>query len=204
MQVMVDAMTIGNALARACLDRLHAGVVVVDRMRRVQMINAHGSRLLGAGRELAVSNRRLTCSLASQHELLGRLIESACGQPAKGGAMRVAGGANRHGLLLSVLPIPRSHDLATLLPEPIAMVVMGDPSADSLPPGVYRMLFSLTDSEATLLAALVRGTTVAGWARLRGISVATVRSQLRSLFEKTGTDSQAHLVAIAKSIPPVS
>lgn len=106
--------------------------------------------------------------------------------------------------LLTVLPIPLSHELATLLPEPLALVVIGDSAAEGPPIDVYRSLFSLSAAEAALLAALARGTSVSEWARQRNTSVATVRTQLRSLFDKTGTDSQARLVALVKSIPPAS
>jgi DNA-binding CsgD family transcriptional regulator len=90
------------------------------------------------------------------------------------------------------------------LPEPLALVVIGDPSDDNVPIETYRALFSLSCAEAALMAALVRGNSVGDWARERNVSVATVRTQLRSLFEKTGTDTQARLVGLAKAVPPIA
>ena len=204
MQSRLDALAVGNTLARACLDRLHASVLVVDRARHVHLANAHATQLLGERRELLMSNRQLKCGVPSLDERLGRLIVAACVQPASGGAMCVARDADRTALLLSVLPIPQRHELAALLPEPLALIVIGDPSADRVPIEIYRTLFSLTAAEALLMAALVRGSTVSDWARQRSVSVATARTQLHSLFEKTGVDSQARIVGLAKSILPVS
>ena len=87
--------------------------------------------------------------------------------------------------------------------EPLALVAVSDPDANWVPAGVYRTLFTLSTAEASLLEALVAGVALGDWSRQRGVSVNTARSQLRSLFEKTGTDSQARLVALAKSIAPV-
>lgn len=203
MQARLDTLAVGNALARACLDRVQAGVVVVDKARRVQLVNACGAQMLGKGRRLCLTNQRLACNQPALDEQLGRLIASACALPASGGALRAGGDATHEDWLISVLPVPHNHDLAALLPEPLALVVISEANADTIPVDAYRSLFSLTAAEAALLAALVRGSTVADWARHRGISVATVRTQLRSLFDKTGTDSQVRLIGVARSIPPI-
>lgn len=55
--------------------------------------------------------------------------------------------------------------------------------------------YGFTPSERALAESLVRGRTVEQHARLRGIGVSTVRSQLKSLLAKSGTARQAELVA---------
>ena len=202
MQSRFDALTVGKALAAACLDRLQAGVLVVDKVRHALLVNAHATRLLG--RELSIANQRLRCGTPSLDECLGRLIDCACTVPGKGGAMRIDRPVGMRPLLLTVLPIPPAHDLAALLPQPLALLVVSDPAVDAPPIAVYRNLFSLSVAEAALLAALAHGTSVSEWARQRNISVSTVRTQVRALFDKTGTNTQAQLVALVKSIPPMS
>lgn len=54
--------------------------------------------------------------------------------------------------------------------------------------------FGLTAAEAGLAAEIVKGDGREAAAKRRGISVATARSQLSSIFEKTGTHRQAELV----------
>lgn len=202
LKARIDALAAEAALMRSCLDRVQAGVAVVDKSRRVHLINAAGVRLFGQGDALGIRHQRLMSKRADVDESLGRLIGAACTLPATGGALRVTRASPAAALLVMVVPVPSSHDLAALMPEPLALVVVADPEAGVDLAGVYRTLFSLTASEAALMQALARGMSTAQWTAQRGISIATARTQLRSLFEKTGADSQARLVGLAKSIPP--
>ena len=201
MQSRIDTLTAGSALARAFIDRLQAGVLVVTRSRRVVLVNEHASTTLTATQAVFIANGKLMCNQPSAAENLRRVVDAACGAGRRGGAFSVARTAGRPVLLVNVLPIPQQHDLACLLTEPLALVVIGEPDAAHLSPDVYRALFSLTPAEASLMAALATGVSVRDWASQRGIALATVRTQLAALFEKTGVDSQARLVSLAKSLP---
>ena len=57
-------------------------------------------------------------------------------------------------------------------------------------------LFGLTAAEARLAVQITRGDTPADIALESGVSIATVRSQLASVFAKTQTSRQAELVAL--------
>ena len=63
-------------------------------------------------------------------------------------------------------------------------------------PTTLQRLFGLTPSEAALAVHLARGETLTEIAGERGVTLATVRSQLASVFDKTQTSRQAHLVAL--------
>jgi DNA-binding CsgD family transcriptional regulator len=63
-------------------------------------------------------------------------------------------------------------------------------------PTTLQRLFGLTPSEAALAVHLARGATLTEIAEERGVTLATVRSQLASVFDKTQTSRQAHLVAL--------
>jgi DNA-binding CsgD family transcriptional regulator len=56
--------------------------------------------------------------------------------------------------------------------------------------------FSLTATEARLATYLGEGGSVAGYAEMFGVAVGTVRSQLKSVFAKTGVNRQGALAAI--------
>ena len=60
---------------------------------------------------------------------------------------------------------------------------------------VLKLTFGLTAAEARLAAAICEGTELKTAARRFGVSRETVRSQLRSIFGKTGVHRQAELVA---------
>jgi DNA-binding CsgD family transcriptional regulator len=64
----------------------------------------------------------------------------------------------------------------------------------SLP--TLQRVFGLTRSEATLAAQIAGGATLTDIAAEKHVSLATIRSQMAALFDKTHTHRQAHLVAL--------
>ncbi len=64
-------------------------------------------------------------------------------------------------------------------------------------------LFRLSRAEARLARAIVHGDSVEDYARDQGLCLPTVRTQLSSIFNKTGTDRQATLVRLIADIPVV-
>ena len=62
--------------------------------------------------------------------------------------------------------------------------------------GALRSNFSLTAAEAYIALGIARGETLASIAAVRGIAVATARTQLKSVFSKLGAHRQSQLVAL--------
>ncbi|MGH7248268.1 MAG: helix-turn-helix transcriptional regulator, partial [Pseudomonadota bacterium] len=67
-----------------------------------------------------------------------------------------------------------------------------------------RRRFGLTLAETGLAAEILKGYGRKAAARRRGISDATAKSQLSSIFEKTGTHRQAELVRLLLIAPEAS
>jgi DNA-binding CsgD family transcriptional regulator len=67
---------------------------------------------------------------------------------------------------------------------------------------VLEGLFDLTPAEARVASALTGGATIREISRQIGIGEETVRSQLKAVFEKTGTRRQAELVGLLGGIAP--
>ena len=66
--------------------------------------------------------------------------------------------------------------------------------------GLLNMLFDLTPAEARLLQALAGGLRLQSYAESVGVQASTVRTQLNSIFNKTGTKRQAELLSIVASL----
>lgn len=64
-------------------------------------------------------------------------------------------------------------------------------------------LFGLSAAEARLARAICHGDSVEEYAREQGLRLPTVRTQLSSIFNKTGTTRQATLVRLIAGIPVV-
>jgi DNA-binding CsgD family transcriptional regulator len=85
--------------------------------------------------------------------------------------------------------------------QPTAVLYVFDPEARPTPsPAMLRRLFGLTTTETEVALRLTAGRTASQVAADLGTSLATVRTHLRQLFDKTGTSRQAALVSLLVSL----
>lgn len=86
--------------------------------------------------------------------------------------------------------------------QPLAMGFIHDPTARAkLDPFMVATAFDLTPAEARVAVALARGESVAEIAVEHTVSVQTIRTQVKSVLAKTGTDRQAELVGLLSTLP---
>jgi DNA-binding CsgD family transcriptional regulator len=183
-------------------ESLRQGAILVDAAANVLFTNAPARAVLETGEGLVLKGGCLASTDGA--DTLQRLIAS-CARgvgPMRGplgGELDVRRGPNRPCLHVSVTPL-RSKDPATGMPwlglrPPAAIVTVVDPETGrrQLAQNLHNR-FGLTGAETGLAAEILKGDGRAAAARRRGISVATARAQLSSIFEKTGTHRQAELV----------
>jgi DNA-binding CsgD family transcriptional regulator len=86
-----------------------------------------------------------------------------------------------------------------------ALVMLGrrQPAPD-LAVEMLGSLYSLTSAEQRVLVGLLAGQRVEALACERGVTVATLRSQVGSLREKLGAGRLEDLVRLAAGLPPMS
>jgi DNA-binding CsgD family transcriptional regulator len=83
-----------------------------------------------------------------------------------------------------------------------ALMFIFDPEqAHDITADLVRKLFKLSPAEAQLAVSLCAGRTLEEIAAERGRALSTVRSQVRSLFDKTGTNRQTDLVSLLLASP---
>ena len=181
---------------------LRQGAILVDAEAHALFINTAARVILEAGDGLVLKGGCLATTDGA--DTLRRLIASCARAigPLRGplgGGIEVRRGPRRTSLGLTVTPL-RSSDPGAGVPwlglrAPAALVTIADPeiSRRQLTQGLHER-FGLTAAEAGLAAEIVKGDGREAAARRRGISVATARTQLSSIFEKTGTHRQAELV----------
>jgi DNA-binding CsgD family transcriptional regulator len=86
--------------------------------------------------------------------------------------------------------------------QPLAMVLFHEAGARvDIDPFVVAATFGLTPAEARVGVELTRGLSPEEIAQTHGVAISTVRSQLRSLFQKTRTTRQTELVSTIASLP---
>lgn len=98
-----------------------------------------------------------------------------------------------------LVPLEESNACRAAWPHAAALLLIDEPQEDHQARRLGRIAsqYRLTDAELRLTAALVDGATLADFAERHGVSVHTVRTHLRNIFDKTGLHRQADLIRLA-------
>ncbi len=189
----------GAALMAGAFDSLAACVFVLDRRGRVLAMSAQAEASLRSRASLRLSAGRLSARGAEDDRRLQRALEAALRdveQPAPGIRLWLRGGEDApSGRACEVFPLPRK-DWALGL-EPRALVILRGPAeACAERCDLLRDALGLTPTEAEIAALAADGLSRREIAAIRGSSYETVKSQLRRIFEKSGVQREAQLVAL--------
>jgi DNA-binding CsgD family transcriptional regulator len=115
--------------------------------------------------------------------------------PDQGLTIPLKAAMDRGPMLIHLVPIVgNSHDLFVMASWAMVIVPISAPKGAQA--SILEGLFDLTPGEARVARALATGLELEAAAANFGVSSATVRSQLKSIFAKTGTRRQADLVAM--------
>jgi len=178
----------------AALDQSSSGMIIVSG-GKVRHANATAETLLSEPGGLSVGGGMLVAADVADTERLRSLIARAQQlQGRAGGAMAIRRLGGRAPLSVEVSPLG-SDTFSLLRGEPAALVCVTAPGALTIPDAYLRGEAGLTVAEARLARLLVGGKTLRDAAAELDVGYSTVRSQLLSIFDKTGTSRQAELVA---------
>jgi len=198
------------ASTQAALDRLSAGVLLLDERGAVRFANARARSILqardGVSLRAGVSGDRLCATDPSVQSRLDRLFFDAVAGPRASLASHFSNGVRvprKSGLLdyiVQVAPVARSRTFADGA-DGRAIVFMSDPSsAAALDGGLLKSVYGLTSAEIKLAEELLSGDAIPQIAARLKVSSSTARTQLLSVFEKTGTRRQAQLMKLLMSM----
>ncbi len=187
-----------QAAALDVLDRLDAGVLVVERSRRIVHANALAEAMLRDNAEIGVLDGRLMVRHVELNARLAVLVRDnakiARGHPPAPPAALAIPRDDRLPLTLAVAPL-RSTPPGDGR-QPLALVFLRDPERPTPVLEQLRDLFGLTRTEAAIAAELARGRSLTEIAGALGVGPATVRSHLKNILAKTGTSRQAGAVSL--------
>lgn len=201
------AMTLTNRLqtleiqrdgALASLDALSLGLVLAGADGRIIFANSVAERHLQAGVAITSLRGHLCVRDGRSHEILKQSIRAtaalAYGKSVASPPLIVLPSHEETRLSLLVCPAPRARHFSG--PNaPAVAIYIGEPGRKpaSLQDFVMQ-LYGLTPAEARLLMALLDGERLQETADRLQVSLNTVKTQLRSLFAKTGHRRQADLI----------
>ncbi len=183
------------------LHRLAAGLIFFDEEGAVVGANATAERLLADEDGLAVSKGRLQAARPVDSRSLAAIMSEA---------IRPDDRLSARGPMSIRLPRPsgrRSLEVMACAIDPASRVwsqgraagFLVVSSGEAQLHGVARRLrdlYGLSEAESQLVVALANGSTLKDWAATRGVSIETVRWQLKQVFAKTGTTRQPELMRL--------
>lgn len=172
------------------LGRIGHGVVILDERRSPQAMNARGRAVLAEALGWPESD------LAAERgvgEAVAALLARGRRRPGHGaGDWLVIERGGRRPLLVHAIGLPRAgperSDTALILIDPETPLLVQVSAMERV--------FGLSPAEAQLAALLAGGISTAEVAATLDKSLATVRKQLASIFQKTGTRGQVELVVL--------
>ena len=183
------------------MEKLAIGCVMLDGRGRVVSMNDRASELLDGSGILSTRNGRLRAREGGDARRLEKLIDEAlaargAGSAPAGVGMRLESTPGVVGLDLVVKAIA-ADPLTGSSGEPAVVVYLNDSSRPGieLDPAALGAMYGLTPSEARIGALLAKGICLTEIGERLGVSVNTVKTHLRGIYEKLDTGKQAQLVA---------
>lgn len=190
------------AMARAegalyAFDQMACGGVLLGSRGRVLKVNASAARMMGRGIDVAAD--RVVVTDAAANTALQAMVETALASDLlKRERVRptVVIDRRERGPLIAYA-IPLRGGIRDLFTPGRALLVLEEPEARRQVSGAaLASSFGLTPAEVRLATALAEGKDLKAAAEERGVTIGTVRSQLKSLMAKTDTRRQAELVGL--------
>lgn len=198
---LVDHGKAEAALFGDTLDGIAAGLFLVDANGRILHANASGQALLARGMVLRAYGGKLASHDASTEQELYSVLDAVGGGQVAPGTHTVAVPlTTRHGdrYVAHVLPLTSGMRRRAGTGYAAAAAVFVQKALLDVPPPqeAIAKLYKLTPMELRVLFAIVQVGGVPEVAAVMGSSGSTIRTHLRRLFSKTGTDRQAELVKL--------
>lgn len=190
-----------SAASAKALEQASIGISVVDANGRAIWANRTLTALADQNDGLSLTRYgvRLSDRLADaslQRLLKASRLSGGQREAVSGGTLTASRPSGRKPLLVAVTPVPQWVSAGSMR-SAWAVIMVRDPETSTAPDILaLQTLFGLTEREAELASALVKGNSLAGSASALGISYETARAHLRSIFDKTNTSRQAELVLL--------
>ncbi|MGE2717308.1 helix-turn-helix transcriptional regulator [Mycolicibacterium litorale] len=189
----------------SAIDCMRQAVLVVGPGAVVRHCNSAASSLLHRADGLTVRSGRLRASRSEVDGAVQRAVAFALGitdgGARSGTSVLCPRPSGERAYIAHTFPFPAGarHDWT----EPRALVVIADPDNRPQPPKeMLRRLFGLTNGEADVALRVGRGQGLAPISEELSVSVATVKTHLQHVFDKTDTHRQAELVRLLTALLP--
>jgi DNA-binding NarL/FixJ family response regulator len=189
-----------SALLAGAMEALSIAAFICDASGRVRAMSPQAEQLVSAQRGLNLRLGRLTVDHSEESQVLQTAIEAAAAPGAKAAnfihrTVTLRGKQNEDApMVLDVFALPRREYDLNFSPR-VLVVARGTRRASERKSQILRTLYSLTSAEADIAVQVGSGRPAEAIAAVRGVSVGTVRAQLKTIMGKMGVRRQIELAA---------
>lgn len=195
-----------EGVARDLHGALHqsaSAIILFDHSGRCAFVNAQAETLLRRRDGLLYQDRTLAADNSEEASALQAAIRRAVAANRReqriGSVVRVT---RRNGspLHIRVSPLPGNN----LLPSAkyLAIAVVGARDVETrFPAEAVRSIYRLTPSESKIAALMMAGHSLQEASEILHITKETARTQIKAVFQKTGTRRQGELISLLSGIP---
>jgi DNA-binding CsgD family transcriptional regulator/PAS domain-containing protein len=187
----------------SALDQMSTALALIDDTGRVVFANEYARQILSHRDGLFLHKRRLAAQNITENTRLREIVTKAI-LACQGKSITSPGAMliTRHtGRSLHLIASPLRSVTHPIPVNAIAALFITDPDRKpSSPVEVLRILFGLTPAEGRLTMSLLDGFSLSEAADLTKVGKETVRSQIKSIFQKTATRRQGELIRLLAGI----
>jgi DNA-binding CsgD family transcriptional regulator/PAS domain-containing protein len=181
------------------IDRLPLGVIFLDADKRVILMNRSVEEILALDDGFRLERDRPVLDNARENQVLQACLGAAVKVQPKSGSsagdvLSVTRPSGKRPFPLMVGPLLAAHPDSSI-DDAKAIIFISDPEGGRITTTeVLETLYQLTHAEAELVRLIAAGHSLEEVAAERGVTMNTVRSQLKQVFSKTDTSRQGELV----------
>ena len=175
--------------------------LIVDGDRNIVYANDRAERIAGDGDGLSFEAGQLSALSRSATSKIGRVVGSACTAAidvasGSGGIALVPRPSGRPHYALTVAPLSRKRQVFGP-PRGLSLVIIRDPAGATGPlSGEVARTLGFSDAEADICSLFAAGMPLHAIAEERRVSIHTVRTQMKSVMQKSGVHSQSDLARL--------
>jgi DNA-binding CsgD family transcriptional regulator len=176
-------------------------VLVFDARHSPVIVNRSARRILDLHDGFSIERGRPRLADRREDGVFQTLLAKACeaalkGRRAVGDVMQVSRQSGRRAFALMVAPLLDAPP-GSAAGDAVSVAFIADPDTGPVTTTeVLEQLYSHTHAEAELVRLLSEGRSLDEVAAARGVTMNTVRSQLKQVFSKTDTKRQGELVRL--------
>lgn len=210
-------------VGKLLLDEFRYPAVLVDQHRAIVYKNQSAAKLLAKSEALVSANNLLRCKGSEDDTNMLEALRSlglnrpvppgVTTNPAAGattsaparrnrGFVRLAKTVGGRGMALFLTAIWPDEVMQSFGHTSLALLVLHEPSNErKFDPFIIGEIFGLTPAESRVAVCVAQGKSIEKIAQDYGVLQSTIRSQLKSIFAKTGTGRQSEIASLLAGLP---